>query len=592
VSAWQVAPGAEVDLLGCGDPLLQWLPDDTLFSLASRHHRYWGYSGWWQTAQLLFGGRRAGTQHDFPCALDEFARRTSGCFGSAEQIARERTLLRFYRPFNEAGDVQAAVESMRGPSVAHLKFRLGLLTSRFRANHPLKACAECMREDLADSGWVYWHMQHQYPGVWVCPRHERPLLTATVKSTGVERFLWHLPNADRLTGEWSLRLDESAAGLLRLARLTTSLVDRDDVDGWLDAPDVREILRLQLGRRGWLTATGNARLTEAAADYLRHCRPLRVVPEFSGLPSSLDEAKAQLGRLIRPLRAGVHPLRLLIAIDWLFDSAADFVAMRGQARETLGADQSGGTASNEPADSGRTDQRRPRLLSLLQSGRSASSAAAQVGIDVATAMAWAAAAGIQVGRRPKFLKADVRRKLIGDLRKGADKQEAAARHGVSVHTITRVLRTEVGLHEAWKTARTERARSLARRAWLRLLKSHRGAGAKLMREMEPAAFAWLYRNDRAWLAQNTPPRQRHAPRGSSVRWDERDEQLSRAVQQAALQLSRERPAKPLRLWQIYQVLPELKPKLRALERLPLTRRALERALDRAPRSRGSSDLFD
>src|SRR3546814_14840989 len=60
---------------------------------------------------------------------------------------------------------------MSGASVAHLKFRLGLLTSRFRANHPLKACPACMTKDLDDHQTTYWRLDHQFPGVWHCPVH-------------------------------------------------------------------------------------------------------------------------------------------------------------------------------------------------------------------------------------------------------------------------------------------------------------------------------------------------------------------------------------------------------------------------------------
>ena len=84
----------------------------------------------------MFGRPRLGTQHDFPGGLGEFASRTGEQLGSADVIARNRTLLRFYRPFFNPEAVAGAVASMRGPTVAHLKFQMGLLTSRFRANHP------------------------------------------------------------------------------------------------------------------------------------------------------------------------------------------------------------------------------------------------------------------------------------------------------------------------------------------------------------------------------------------------------------------------------------------------------------------------
>ncbi len=227
-------------------PFLPWLPGETLFSLCSRHHRLWGHSSSWKSTQMLLGGRRAGAQHDFPSAIDEFVRRTDAAFGTAATIAKERTLLRYYRPFVPAHEVGDIVRTMRGPSVAHLKFRLGLLTSRFRANHPLKACETCLRTDWEEHGWVYWHLQHQFPGVWVCPWHGQPLLTSKLKSTGVERFQWHLPDASALTAGWSPGPAGSEWALLRLANLTAGLVEHPGPDGWLDPPAVQAALRARL----------------------------------------------------------------------------------------------------------------------------------------------------------------------------------------------------------------------------------------------------------------------------------------------------------------------------------------------------------
>lgn len=121
-------------------PLLVPLPGESLFSLCSRHHALWGHPTSRRTTVALLGGARAGTQHDLPSHLESLARRTDGHWGNAATLAADRTLLRFYAPFLEERVHDHAVASMRGPSVAHLKFRLGLLTSRFRANHPLKAC--------------------------------------------------------------------------------------------------------------------------------------------------------------------------------------------------------------------------------------------------------------------------------------------------------------------------------------------------------------------------------------------------------------------------------------------------------------------
>jgi hypothetical protein len=160
--------------------------------------------------------------------------------------------------------------------------------------------------------------------------------------------------------------------------------------------------------------------------------------------------------------------------------------------------------------------------------------------------------------------------------------------------VTKTLRTEVGLHSAWQTARAANAQQSARKAWLDLLASHGGIGMKLMRAMNPAAYAWLYRNDRAWLSEHSSTVGIDAKlgRASSVRWDDRDDELSREVNHVVLRLSQDQAGKALRLWQIYQALPELRAKLPALDRLPLTKHALDVALGRRRAQTISEDLFD
>jgi hypothetical protein len=277
----------------------------------------------------------------------------------------------------------------------------------------------------------------------------------------------------------------------------------------------------------------------------------------------------------------LHPLRLLIAIDWLFEGAKNFLhwcAVRPAIGSCVKAD------ANDDMLTPPGYASKQRLVEHMLQGASATAAARQMGISVVTAMAWAAQSGIRVRPRAKVLIPSVRTTMINDLRHGADKRDVAAQNGVSTETVTRLLSTEVGLRAAWQSVRIERARERARDDWLRLLTAHRAQGVAHIRSMQPAVYAWLYRNDRAWLADNAP-HETHiedVPRTTSVRWDERDRALSAAVLQVALELMKANGTRRLRLWHLYQALPELKAKLSALDRLPLTTRAIAEVLRRRP----------
>ncbi|WP_159918219.1 TniQ family protein [Pantoea sp. 18069] len=263
--------------------LLNWLPDETLFSLVSRQHLLSGEVIASRTSERFFGGSRAGAQHDFPNRLATFVERTGGRLGGLQEVGLHRTLLNFYSAFITSQECAHAIECMAGDSVAHLKLRLGILTSRFRAHHPLKACPVCMEEDASSTGWAYWHLQHQYPGVWVCTKHAQPLLSSALKATGVQRFQWILPRQHELCDERTASQGDDLSGrLFRLAALVETLVQRGAREP-LPMPQLYRMYRYAMLQRGWLTAAGSLRMNVIAKEFLEHIRPLRIVAEFAGL---------------------------------------------------------------------------------------------------------------------------------------------------------------------------------------------------------------------------------------------------------------------------------------------------------------------
>ena len=575
--------GYAVDLFG-KPALLSWLPGETLFSLVARHHHFRGNTLAAHTCEQFFGHPRAGSQHDLPSRLSHFVSRTGECFGKVDEIAKEHTLLAYYAAFLSATELADVTASMAGDSVAHLKLRLGILTSRFRANHPLKACEVCIAADRADFGWAYWHLEHQYPGMWVCQRHGQLLKESILKATGVERFQWHLPAKENFRA-WPAGMSAATQGeqsaIKSLSKLVVELVSQASSRS-IDTYRLNEVYRAELDRRSWMTAGGSLRMPAITASYLEHVKHLRVLPEFEALPETPEEATTQLGRMLRPPRSGTHPLRHLVLINWLFGSAESF---RKTYQAVLAPSETlspGLFLHEEQRAQDLKAPRRDQLVGLLTDQKlSMRMAAKTLGIDVGTAMAWAAQVGLAASRRPKKLMGERRHQAIAQLRKGADKDVVASSADVSVVTITKLLLSEVGLHAAWQQARHQKAQASARKNWEKFAHTHKGLGVKYLRSLDPATYAWLYRNDRAWLDQHKPDRQAASNTdGPRVKWDARDEVLSEDVKRALLDLHQRLGAQPVKLWQIYQAVPALKAKLASLDRLPLTRQAIDRALRR------------
>ena len=576
---------------------LSWLPGETLFSLISRHHYFSGQALSARTCEQFFGHPRAGSQHDLTSRLANFVSRTNGSFGDVETVAKNHTLLAYYAAFISPEELNKAIACMAGDSVAHLKLRLGILTSRFRANHPLKSCPACMADDRSTFGWAYWHMEHQFPGVWICQKHSLQLLESDLKATGVERFQWHLPAAGHFR-QWPADPRKSILdGHTALQNLSRQVIDLtgNSPDRSIETSRLHEVYRAELVRREWVTRDGSFRMPVISASFLDHVKYLRAVPELEALPTTTGEAAIQLGRLLRPPRSGTHPLRHMVLINWLFGSAEAFWQAQASALNPPDALPKAIFSPEQKSDDNNKDARREQLIGLLTvQKQSARMAAAAIGIDVGTAMSWAARSGLSISRRPKKLVAELRHRTIAELQNGIDKAVVAANAQVSVGTITKLLLSEVGLHAAWRQAREQRAQATAREVWVQLLQTHLGVGTKFLRDLEPAAYAWLYRNDRAWLDSHKPDQQTLPARsgGLHVLWDERDQTLSADVKQAAQVLRTGAGTRQIKLWQIYQAIPALKAKIAALDRLPLTRRAIDQAIQRHGVKSAAPDLFD
>lgn len=507
-------------------------PDETLFSWCSRYHRLTVNGLDRNTCLQLFGHHRAGTAHDFPARVGTFAVLTKGMLGTAPEIIQQRTLLSFYLPFRPERLGRQAEQALCGHGIGHLKYRLGLLTSGLGAAHPLKACSSCISEDVNLYGWAYWRRSHQLPGVWLCPKHYEPLKVSPVKQDQVARFSWVLPAEVCCAPVSCLAAlsSDQAAWLFKLGLLSTALLDC--VPGQFDDPvRIGQTLRDRLKARGMTYSTGRVRWSMVEPILMRMAMDMVCLPEFSH-QSDPELLRSQLLRLLSG-RALAHPLRYLIWIATWFNDLADFQrAYAAVHAANVLVDRS--VAETMPIMRGPNNLQQQFLLQACRGVISLSAAAKQAGVSYATMAVWASHLAIEPSRRPKKLFPAMREQMVIELRNGADKEALALTFNVSVVTVTRILRTVAGLQEHWHAVRHEQRRSAARHAWEQIAGLYAYMGLKALRRLQPAAYAWLYRNDRDWLntcARSLP--KRVTGNHAAQRIENADERMAAALKQLA-----------------------------------------------------------
>lgn len=557
-----------------------WMPDETLFSLCSRWHRVCSNGLASSTCLDLFGHPRIGSAQDFPARIACFDDRTGGALGPARLIAAERTHLRYYLPFHGEEVVRAAIDTVCGPKLGPLKMLLGLPAARLRANHPLKSCSACRIEDRKNHQVAYWHMAHQLPGAWRCHLHGYPLEVAAPKVNGSRRFQWALPDdqecgfvspIDRRTlseGQWQM--------LMRMS-IDAHALSVVPAGYFADRHQLRSAFRNALSRADYVGRSGQLKVKLIGSAFERHLALVSSAPDFSALRMNADQALNLLRKVMAERSEVKHPARVLAVIGLLFDDWCHFQDC---------FDRVTTSATGEPcicpparfktASDSRGHPAQERFYALVKDGATPSSAARAVGVDPHTGLAWLSKLGICAKGRPKKLVGELRRSMVRALRGGVEKALVAARCEVSVETVTRVLRTTPGLQREWHEAREIRARKHARRQWSRLVEKFGHLGVKQLRLRAPDAFAWLYRNDKAWLSSVNGflPRIRSG-KSTRVDWGGRDKVYAAAIGSLFSSKVAAAPDSKVTLQEILAAVPELAPKLAQLHLLPSTRSVLD-----------------
>lgn len=477
------------------DFALHWLEDEIFFSICSRQHVYLGNINQTSTLAWLFGSHKASTTHDFPFNLDTLNEGARNAWGDTTSIIFQHTILPLFFPFQSPQHIEHAVDTLKSSTLGSLKYRLGLLTGRFGAEHPLKACNECMISDRAASGVAYWHLIHQYPGVIVCPEHHLLLRECSINRQWSGRFQWCLPDDlnllpeqhDKCPVDELRRLETLSQAISQLAELGSRTNFHPDI--------VCKTYRTALAEFNVGCASGQS----AANSLARYVAPLRRYTPLSSLPATADGTAGLLGQMTRWKRRHCHPLKHLILIQWLFGSLNDFVeAYNRTSVSEMSFRDVQGYRDIDP-------QTYPSNTPL--SGN----------CKVAT-------------RRPKILKEPLRSEILSKLATGENKTTVCERFKITISTVNKLLRSEPYIRNQWAVHRKLKSTTFYRQAWLSAIKSHPSFGVKRLRSCCLNIYSWLYRNDKPWLQSQIEklPCDRRG-NNSSINWLERDAKLVESI---------------------------------------------------------------
>jgi Tn7-like transposition protein D/TniQ len=303
-------------------------PGEALYSVVTRYHIHSGNISMKHSWDELFGHGHVSPTFDLPNRLSDLAERLPPERGlDAVEIARRLTMINYYTRYLPRSIAEKACASQLTKDKS-LLFRLGILSGIVRRPEYLQFCLSCRDEMLAQHGVCWWRLDHNLPGVIVCPKHAEVLRRSSAPQLGLNRYAWCLATprscssiAEPLIAEPSPEIRSLLHDIaVRSARLLTSSPQHDSFE------EITNDVRARLGARGFMwnkSWVSIEKLQKAFSDFLTS---LSVLTASAFVASS--SPNVWLLRLVRGNRRSKHPLQHIL-LDCFLDREPEVASRFG-----------------------------------------------------------------------------------------------------------------------------------------------------------------------------------------------------------------------------------------------------------------------
>lgn len=473
---------------------------------------------------MLLGGRCRTLSVDLPTGLEHLQATLADFspFPDAQGWIDRATLYPYHRPFLTKERDQVISNSMLRATRegGAQKALMGRLANGFGAATPLRYCPLCVCADTARHSEPYWRRSWLLPGVQLCATHGVELVEFASGTRPSNPFESLPPPTSPQTIVNCVPCSEDSL-LWGFSKLSSELLRLH-----LPAYSGDELISTYKNRAlalGYTYGSGRVSISKVVEAIREHYKDFDGFPHRGRLLQTQARPLAWLHTIFgRPNRA-VHPMCHLMLIGHLFGSIASW-------REALRCGRSAGPTPKSPLTAPQKSRSKLDGPGLLDPSMSCRAAASALGVDTATVVAFRRKCGMKVTARTHKTTRMREGKIVNDLVAGSPLATVAKDNGVSLATVCRILRLNVDA-KSIRQANIHHVRAdEAKNEWLTALCSVDSISAA--RRIAPAAYAWLYRNDRAFLdmhAQCEFATARKPGRTSRLDWHVRDQNLSAQV---------------------------------------------------------------
>lgn len=526
-------------------------PDEILYSVFARYHARSGNKYFAATAESLFGHDAARIVTELPNKLGFLVSQLQpGSSFTAGRFIDQNTLFPFYAPFLLPDRAKQLRTDMieRSPGGA-IHGRLGVLTSNIEVDF-LRYCPICAEEDFELYRETYWHRVHQLPGIFVCPHHSVFLENSNVKR------LYHQRRDTLITARQEVEktnpqhLDvNNRDHLVHLYLSQQGLWLLQQTDLMNCGPDFfRKRFSQKLFERNLASANGTVRVNKLETEFSQFFSK----DILSSLSSKLEGKSTWLKRLVQASVHFQHPIRNLLLLHFLQISVEDFLKLP----ETLFPFGKPPFPCLNPV-SDHYKELRIEKLSIKNMKHTDSGISATFECDC----------GFTYRR---FRRGENNEKIFeydsiiffGDIfiekfielnNHGFTAKEIGLKLNIPKHIVQARLKKICNCPHSLNNDSLDllkmdfdSKKDFYRSQWNIMQRRNLDLSRTELRKLNPTIGNWLYTKDMAWLNKNSPVRRVVKYKENRIDWKKRDEELSLAVKQLALELLNS-PNKPIRI---------------------------------------------
>lgn len=474
------------------------MENETIYSWCGRFHHLTRFHDPKQTSQALFNCKNAALILDIPTNLNIFESNTQQRIGTANEILYKSTSYGFHSKFLtkelEQNTAQLLLRTNR--SIAHVKLNLNTLDFKFRSI--LKFCPICIENQIRDTSFSWWKIQHQLPTAFVCYEHGNPLqivevqhsrsYTKDFKSPLLNQYSFSINNYFKNTVNWHHLIQVSAWG------------QRIWEDSTLKIPT--EILRwcclYRLKTIGLIGTNGNVDIDTFKGKFVNFYDEALYALGSECL-RDLKEANSNFFTFLMKRQMKPHqPLKFVFLIKFLFDNFDEFLAVQSVVEKDL---LEGGVAFCEAYALGRLSSIKSVTLGA---GQTLQSLASRLDLPELTVAKHTIKQGIPSEILPRIIGTDKELLIKESLLKGLEYKDVAIAAGVRASYIKRYISKRTSLKQEWHKAHHQKQLLRQRENFLKVLTENSNITLSALRRTPNSGFNWLFIKDKEWLKNTLP----------------------------------------------------------------------------------------